>query len=409
MHDVAIVGQGPAGGMAALRLAEAGRSVVAFERKARVGVPIHCGEGLGEIALTHVGMPVGDWVTRRVEGNRIIMPSGQWVGLMAPGFTIDRWAFDQSLSDAAVETGVERHQGTAVANVARAGDGPGDGWALRTRDGCEFHARQLIIAEGRVPRLVTQVGLAGNPRDTLLAGLQYKFRTADIDYPETPYLDFYIHPRFPDGYVWVFPRGDDISVGIVAAGDIKERLEWFCREKLGVDPKARIPQVSGARQNGGLIPRAGPIPRFAVAGAYVVGDAAGLTNPITKGGIHVGMLSGELAAVACRRALGDTAAATPDHVVREPRGEFAPHEWYDATLKRQPWTQAKFLKESKIIYALNERVLNLIGKIYDGKNYDRLPWLRMLGVLLRNPDLVFKAWQLLKIKKSLKITEQYGW
>jgi len=45
MFDVAVIGQGPAGGMAALRLAEAGHSVVAFDRKKRIGDPIHCGEG----------------------------------------------------------------------------------------------------------------------------------------------------------------------------------------------------------------------------------------------------------------------------------------------------------------------------------------------------------------------------
>ena len=33
MYDVAVVGQGPAGGMTALRLAEAGHSVVTFDRK----------------------------------------------------------------------------------------------------------------------------------------------------------------------------------------------------------------------------------------------------------------------------------------------------------------------------------------------------------------------------------------
>ena len=58
MFDVAVIGQGPAGGMAALRLAEAGHSIVAFDRKKRVGDPIHCGEGLGKIALEHTNYPV---------------------------------------------------------------------------------------------------------------------------------------------------------------------------------------------------------------------------------------------------------------------------------------------------------------------------------------------------------------
>ena len=95
MHDVAVVGQGPAGGMAALRLAEAGHSVVTFERKERVGAPIHCGEGLGRIALEHTNYPVGDWAIREVKGNRIRMPNGKSVGLMSPGYSIHRWGLDK--------------------------------------------------------------------------------------------------------------------------------------------------------------------------------------------------------------------------------------------------------------------------------------------------------------------------
>jgi hypothetical protein len=33
----------------------------------------------------------------------------------------------------------------------------------------------------------------------------------------------------------------------------------------------------------------------------------------------------------------------------------------------------------------------------------------MLGILIRNPDLVPMARKLLKIKASLKVTETYGW
>ena len=419
MHDVAVVGQGPAGGMAALRLAEAGHAVITFERKQRVGAPIHCGEGIGRIALEHTNYPVGDWAIREVKGNRIRMPNGKSVGLMSPGYSIHRWGLDRAISDDAVKAGAERHEGVRITKVSR----ENGHWALASKDGPVAQVRQLVIAEGRVPVLVSQVGLKGNDKLRLLPGLQYKFRTSDVDFPDTDYFDFYINPRYANGYVWVFPRDDIFNVGIVATNGAKAGLEQFCREQMHVDPDQRIPNDLGDLQNGGLIPRDGPIPQFSTRGAYIVGDSAGLTNPITKGGVHVGMLSGEYAAVAIRNALGSGELVPPSHAVNthELRGRYwervgralhpqlESHLWYDRILKRQPWTQQVFVDESKLIYALDERVLNLIGEIYDGRNYSDLPWLKMLGILIRNPDLAPMARKLLKIKSSLKITEKYGW
>ena len=155
MYDVAVVGQGPAGGMAALRLAEAGHSVVTFDRKRRVGDPVHCGEGLGKIALKNTDYPVGDWAIRSVEGNRIRMPNGKSVGLMSPGYSIHRWGLDQSISDDAVEAGATRHEGVRVTKVNR----EKDGWILSSKDGEVAKAKQLVVAEGRVPNIVTQIGL----------------------------------------------------------------------------------------------------------------------------------------------------------------------------------------------------------------------------------------------------------
>ena len=419
MHDVAVVGQGPAGGMTALRLAEAGHSVITFERKQRVGDPIHCGEGIGRIALEHTNYPIGDWAIRKVKGNRIRMPNGKSVGLMSPGYSIHRWGLDRAISDDAVKAGAERHEGVRVTKVGR----ENGHWTLASKDGPVAQAQQLVIAEGRVPVLVPQVGLKGNDKLRLLPGLQYKFRTSDVDFPDTDFFDFYINPRYANGYVWVFPRDDVFNVGIVATNGAKAGLEQFCRDEMQVDPDQRIPNDLGDLQNGGLIPRDGPIPQFSTRGAYVVGDSAGLTNPITKGGVHVGMLSGEYAAIAIRNALGSGELVPPSHAVNthELRGlhwervgralhsQLAPHLWYDHILKRQPWTQQQFVDESKLIYALDERILNLIGEIYDGRNYSDLPWLKMLGILVRNPDLAPMARKLLKIKASLEVTEKYGW
>ena len=419
MFDVAVIGQGPAGGMAALRLAEAGHSVVAFDRKKRVGDPIHCGEGLGKIALEHTNYPVGDWAIREVKGNRIRMPNGKAVGLMSPGYSIHRWGLDSKISDDAVAAGTERHEGIKISKVTK----ENGHWGLFAKDGEVAKARQLVIAEGRIPNIVKQVGLKGNDKLRLLPGLQYKFKTCDVDFPDNDYFDFYIDPMYADGYVWVFPRDGIFNVGIVATNGAKSGLEYFCREQMNVDPEKRILNDLGDKQNGGLIPRDGPIPQFSTKDAYVVGDSAGLTNPITKGGVHVGMLSGEYAAIAIGNELGSGKLVPPSHAINhhELRGQYwenceealhpdlESHVWYDRILKRQPWTKQKFVDQSKLIYSLDKRVLNLIGEIYDGRNYSDLPWLKMFAVLIKNPDLAPLAGKLLKIKASLKITETYGW
>ncbi|MCH2420623.1 MAG: NAD(P)/FAD-dependent oxidoreductase [Candidatus Poseidoniia archaeon] len=419
MFDVAVIGQGPAGGMAALRLAEAGHSVVAFDRKKRVGDPIHCGEGLGKIALEHTNYPVGDWAIREVKGNRIRMPNGKAVGLMSPGYSIHRWGLDSKISDDAVAAGTERHEGIKISKVTK----ENGHWDLFSKDGEVAKAKQLVIAEGRVPNIVTQVGLKGNDKLRLLPGLQYKFRMSDVDFPDNDYFDFYIDPMYADGYVWVFPRDGIFNVGIVATNGAKSGLEYFCREQMNIDPEKRILNDLGDKQNGGLIPRDGPIPQFSTKGAYVVGDSAGLTNPITKGGVHVGMLSGEYAAIAIGNELGSGKLVPPSHAINyhELRGQYwencgealhsdlESHVWYDRILKRQPWTKQKFVDQSKLIYSLDKRVLNLIGEIYDGRNYSDLPWLKVFAVLIKNPDLAPLAGKLLKIKASLKVTETYGW
>ena len=48
MHDVAVVGAGPSGGMAAWKLSEAGLHVVLLEQGEHIGEPVACGEALSQ-------------------------------------------------------------------------------------------------------------------------------------------------------------------------------------------------------------------------------------------------------------------------------------------------------------------------------------------------------------------------
>jgi len=99
----------------------------------------------------------------------------------------------------------------------------------------------------------------------------------------------------PPGYLWSFPRSDHLAIGICAeaAETRPEPLrrvarEWIDRERLA--PRARLERY------GWPIPslRARDLDREQPAGPdwALVGDAAGLVDPITREGIHYALRSG---------------------------------------------------------------------------------------------------------------------
>ena len=91
------------------------------------------------------------------------------------------------------------------------------------------------------------------------------------------------------GYCWYIPRGEDATVGCgyhglgLDAGDIcRERLAAFCAE-LGLAMPSKL--------RGALIPVGDDVLLRAGKSAFLIGDAAGLIDVLTGGGIHYALLS----------------------------------------------------------------------------------------------------------------------
>ena len=118
----------------------------------------------------------------------------------------------------------------------------------------------------------------------------------------------------PPGYIWSFPRPGHLAVGICAqadegatAAELRARTAHWIR---------RMAIADGAR----LEPYSWPIPSLSAAGFgaltasgpgwFLVGDAAGLVDPITREGIYFALRSSELAAQAVASA-GASACALP--------------------------------------------------------------------------------------------------
>src|SRR5215831_13833622 len=185
--DVIVVGAGPAGSSAALRLAQAGLDVLVLE-KARFPREKVCGDGLtprAVKALTAMGVPMAaadGW--RPTKGVRMVAGRSRleldWPELSSyPGYGMvrGREAFDETLARHAQKAGADLREGMTVTGplldertgrivgvTARPADhdpGNGDGpaAALANRTGRRFRARVVVAADGNSSRLSVSMGL----------------------------------------------------------------------------------------------------------------------------------------------------------------------------------------------------------------------------------------------------------
>ena len=117
----------------------------------------------------------------------------------------------------------------------------------------------------------------------------------------------------PGGYGWVFPKGDHVNVGVggwEAEGPrLREHLAELCR-RHGIDGDA-LESVRGHRlplRRSGFVPARGR--------ALLVGDAAGLVDPLTGDGMYEAFVSARLASAAAL----DVLAGRAETVEPTPRG-----------------------------------------------------------------------------------------
>lgn len=297
--DVAIIGLGPAGSSAALVAARAGLSVYAFEKKAVAGHPVQCAEFVpamldaGELVMTETSVQRIHEMITFVESDTPDLTKN------FSGHMIDRRAFDASLVAKAEEAGARCTFGVKLKSINDAG-------VMTFSDGQRVLAKTIIGADG--PH--SMVGKAIGSVNTDILETRQLSTTLSAPHVAT---DIYLSNEFPGGYGWMFPKGDVANIGLGVFPDQKHLLKPAL-ESL----HARIAatgqvgtEITG--YTGGAIPVGGMLSANGMLGESVVllvGDAAGLTNPITGAGIAAAVMSGRLAG----EALVGNLAGEPDAI-----------------------------------------------------------------------------------------------
>jgi digeranylgeranylglycerophospholipid reductase len=82
-YDAVVVGSGPAGSVTARFAAESGAKVLIIERRAEVGVPVLCGEGISQKVDNYKLLEGKHWIATKMLGARIFSPNGTKITLSA--------------------------------------------------------------------------------------------------------------------------------------------------------------------------------------------------------------------------------------------------------------------------------------------------------------------------------------
>lgn len=281
-YDIVIAGGGPAGASLGYGLIQAGYRCVIVDKAVFPRKKL-CGGLLTvktvELLESMYGEPFSCYeaVTDEI---RIFDKKGklrQKAVSAAPFYLVDRERFDQWLLDQYKELGGETIEGNGVSRIDQ------EASVVYLKDGTRLGYQYLVGADG--------------------ANSQVR-RCLDSDYrPEGFCLE--VNPECAweesaisvyvgianQGYGWVFPKGRTVAAGMGGAlknnGDITRRFQIY-RKRLSLFSEKERPE-------GAFVPYGSFVKKPAKGQVLLIGDAAGLAEPLTGEGIYFALLSSRCA------------------------------------------------------------------------------------------------------------------
>lgn len=324
-----VVGAGPGGSATAHYLARRGLDVLLLD-KSDFPRDKTCGDGLTPRALRVLDdMNILPEVAAQgfaIGGYRVVAPNGRTTTARLNGaqaaLAVPRLKLDDIILRRAMASGADFESRVSVARIESVGGGS---VSVHAEDGRRFSARAAVVATGAATAVLARSGILRHQPRAMLAARTYFERIREP-------LDDLFQLRFDHvplpGYGWLFPVGPGVAnlgVGFLPRGRGSRRPATASFERF-VQGGPLQQLLAGAQ-------RVGPVRGFPIRVDFLsaptsgprtllVGEAAGLVNPLTGEGIDYALESAQIAAEHIATGLASTDSLDASAYDRALRARF---------------------------------------------------------------------------------------
>jgi geranylgeranyl reductase family protein len=355
MFDCIIVGAGPAGGSAAYHLAKQGNSVLVLE-KANFPREKSCGGGVSPAIAKWFDFDFSPVVQNHVSQVKYTFKMGDPAEVelqdVTPMWMVQRGQFDNFLMEQAIAQGAEFKSGVEVTGASL----QGETWQVQTNNGT-FAGKYLIAADGANSSVAKFLSLDATPT-VAAASLQIPGEISDR-HKKTAFFDF---GSLKNGFMWCFPKANGYSLSAAYVRDSKGKPEELKKQLTKYAELFNLDASQGQYQEHPLNLWHKDRPLHSDR-ALLVGEAAGMVDPLIGEGIRPAMFTGIRAAGAVRGALEGDANALANYTMT------VNQEW-GANLAKADFLAGLFFKAPKIAYKMGVKrpaAGQLMGKILCGE------------------------------------------
>ncbi|MGD0566562.1 MAG: hypothetical protein ABSA34_04430, partial [Candidatus Goldiibacteriota bacterium] len=162
----------------------------------------------------------------------------------------------------------------------------------------------------------------------------------------------------------------------------KELLRGFIQKHLGSEVSGHIGFCRGKIPSGGIKDK------IFNKNVFLVGDAAGLTNPITLAGIYSALLSGKICAYCI---FGEVNLGK----------ENSPGV-YEKVIKKQAFAEPDLKYLAARCFNLPQEMLLLLGEYFDSKDNRHKDFFKFIKLAFKYPAVLAHIKPLFKLRKLLK-------